>query len=87
MAKTEITLGLTKIISAVIISVLVGAVGGVVSVLRIANTDHFTIIANDKRISKLEANIVPRSEYDLQYKHLSDELETVNSKLDRLLLR
>jgi len=83
----EFKMGWRKIITSAIILLVSGAFGGITFILGVANSDHFTIIANSERLEHLEDSVVLRPEYDLQIKFISDELVQLNGKIDKLLDR
>ena len=84
MNKThEITTN--KLIAIVLSSILSTSVVTVFGLLRIANADHFTIVAIGERVESLETVVVPRSEWEQRNEFIVFRLDQIDRKLDQLL--
>lgn len=88
--KTEITIGYKKIVVGVITSILIGAFSGVIGIIRLANSDHFTIVANAKRLDNIEANYVHSDKYESDIKYITtalNEIKTSDKEIFDYLIR
>lgn len=54
------------------------------ALFRVANSDHFAIVATEQRLDTLEENIVPRTEFARFEVDLNKRLDRIDAKLDRL---
>lgn len=83
----EIKLSPAKIISAVIGTLIVGAIGGIYGFIRVADTNTVLVRANQGDIAEIKAQIVPRPEWEATTGVLLENDRRIESKLDALLLR
>lgn len=83
----EIKLSPTKIITGVATAILIGAIGGVYSFIRVADTNTVLVRANQGDIAEIKAQIVPRTEWEATTGVLLENDRRIESKLDALLLR
>lgn len=84
MTKTH-EVSTNKLIVIVLSSILSTMVVTAFSLLRVANSDHFAVIAIDQRLGTLEDVAVSRVEYAERAKHIDASLERIETKVDRLL--
>lgn len=83
-----------KFFAIVIGAVVTSAVITVFAMLRMANSDHFTIIANaddietnKQAIAKIEQNHVSRAEFDLTVKGQKDNTDRIEASIKELVQR
>lgn len=95
MSKKNET-GITKgqLLTTVIASVIGTAVVTAFALVRVANSDHFTLVALGSRVDAIEENFVPRGEYEQRIKSVDDSLRDLKDndreiirRLDQLLAR
>lgn len=90
--KNEIIISRTQIIGLVITAVIGSAVTTTFGLIRIANSDHFTLLALSDRVEAVENSLVPRTEFDQSVKHIEESLRELKAndssiiqRIDRLL--
>lgn len=72
----------------IVISTIIGtAVTTAVGLVRVANSDHFTVIALSTRVDTLEDVVVSRNEFNQRSIFIDSRLDRIESKIDRLLER
>lgn len=70
----------------IIVSAVVStAIATAFALLRVANSDHFTIVALGDRLSSVEQMVVFKPEYEERAKHIDNSLLRIEQKVDRLL--
>lgn len=74
----------SKFVAILIGAIIASAVSTSFALVRIANTDHFTIIALEQRVDDIEATLVPRTEFTRFENDLNKRLDRIDIKLDRL---
>jgi hypothetical protein len=72
-----------KLYGTILTAIIGSAVVTAFALLRIANSDHFTLIALGQRVDSIEAVFVPRNEFEL----VCQRLDRIEQKLDSLLLK
>ena len=76
-----IILSPTKIISGVITTLIIGAVVGSVSIVRVSDSTALKSAINAIAIEEIKSNLVPRSEFVIT----TQRLDRIEAKIDRLL--
>lgn len=78
----------SKAMAILVGAVIATAVSTAFTVVRVINSDHFTIISIDSRVSALETEVVPRSEFVIQIeslgKNMDKHFESQNRRLERI---
>lgn len=80
MTKTH-EVSTNKLIVIVLSSILSTMVVTAFSLLRVANSDHFTVIALGQRVGTLEELVVPRSEWDQRNEFIVFRLDQIDRQL------
>lgn len=87
---TAFTIPLGRLVAIIASAVIAGGVSGVFGFIRIANSDHYAIVANAARIEAIESNYVSKDVVALMFDRLetkvdnnSKYLEEINRKLDK----
>ena len=77
---SQLTLSKTQLVGTIVSAVIGTAVITSFSLLRVANNDHFTIVALSEDVKSLKSVIVPRSEFEVVY----SRFDSLDSKIDSL---
>lgn len=92
--KRNQTITIKSIVAIALGSFITGIVGTAISMVSLANTDHFTIINHSKRIEIVEANKLDKSIYeanqkteDEKNKAMLDSVNKLDKKVDKILDR
>lgn len=73
-----------KLISIIITAIVATAVSTSFALVRVANSDHFSILALNERVDTLEEVVVPRTEFSRFDSDITNRLDRIEAKLDRL---
>lgn len=79
--KNTIEVSLRWAISVVLGAVLTGLVGGSFFALRVANADHFTIIATASQVEDIKKDYVPRTEIEKRLDDIKSSLSEIKASL------
>ncbi len=85
--QKEYTVSAFKITMGILLTSIVSGIGFIYSFVRISDTTTILVRANESDIAEVKAQLVPRSEWELQSGHTNGQLYNINNKLDSLLLR
>jgi len=83
-SKAHMEMSQSKFFAIIIGAIIASAVSTAFALVRVANTDHFTILALEQRVDDVEATIVPRAEFSRFENDLNKRLDRIDIKLDRL---
>lgn len=83
-SKTPMEMSQSKFVAILIGAIIASAVSTSFALVRVANTDHFTILALGERVDDIEAVLVPRAEFTRFETDLNKRLDRIDTKLDRL---
>lgn len=83
----EIRTSVIKTTGTIIASLIAGAVVGIFSFIRLADTNSFMVRANAADITEIKEDLVPRPEWESTTKTLLQSDIRIESKLDTLLLK
>lgn len=88
MAKdSQVQTSIYKIVSTIIGSVLVGAIFGGVSMLRLVDSTTYKAIANEQSIIDIKKEYVSKNEYGVVLEKIEDfekKFDTFDQKFDRV---
>lgn len=81
----EVKITPTKLGLIIITAILGSAISTTFSLLRVATSDHFAIVALESRTTTIEETIVPRGEFTRFEQDINRRLDRIDQKLDKLL--
>jgi len=74
-----------KTILTIITSLSIGAVGGISTYIATANSNHFNISANSRRIEEIESNYVHSDRYESDIKAITSDLSELKQGDQKIL--
>jgi len=70
--------------SQVVTALIIGAIGGAVTILRVADTQTVVVAGIKSDVDGLKADYMPRTEIEREFTHINQSLVRIEGKLDRL---
>lgn len=80
----QVSLSLTKILTGVATSLIIGAIVGSFTLVRTSDSLVFRIVAVELDNEQIKNNLVPRGEFESTLESQNQRLERIEKQLDRI---
>lgn len=80
----QVSLSLTKILTGVATSLIIGAIVGSFTLVRTSDSLVFRVVALELNDEQIKNNLVPRSEFESKLESQNQRLERIEKQLDRI---